>query len=80
MAFCSFRFKELRKGITPVDGLAAVEREHSTVVIIAVEPLGLSNGCFVNLDPGQDVCVDGNRTVILPGTDSGLGILIDLNL
>lgn len=79
-AFCGFRFKELRKKTQPVEGLAVVKRERSTVVILAVESLDLSNGCFVKLEMGQDVCVDGNMTILMPGTSDGLGILIDLNL
>jgi hypothetical protein len=64
----------------PVKGLAVEERDHSTVVIIAIEPLNEENGCFVNLERGQDVCLDGNATIILPGTGGGLGVFIDLNL
>jgi hypothetical protein len=52
----------------------------STVVIIALEPLNYENGCFVNIGSGEDICVDGNATVLIPGTGGGLGIFIDLNL
>jgi len=61
-------------------GLAVNERERSTVVIIALEPLSHGNGCFVNLATGQDVCVDGNADVLVPGTGGGLGVFIDLDL
>ena len=82
-AFCAFRFKPWKKQWQPIDGLAVDrrdQREHSTVVIIALEPLDHNNGCFVELKYGEDVCVDGRAPIDFPGTGGGLGIFIDLNL
>lgn len=61
-------------------GFAINERERSTVVIIALEPLNRKNGCFINLASGEDVCIDGNTDILIPGTGGGLGVFIDLNL
>jgi hypothetical protein len=61
-------------------GFAVNKRERSTVVIIALEPLSRENGCFVNLASGEDVCIDGNADILIPGTGGGLGVFIDLNL
>ena len=79
-AYCGFRFKDLKIKWQPLRGLAVNERKHSTVVIIALEPLNHENGCFVNLAIGEYVCVDGNADVLIPGTGGGLGIFIDLDL
>lgn len=79
-AYCGFRFKELKIRWQPLHGLAVNERECSTVVIIALEPLNHDNGCFVNLATGEDVCIDGNAEVLVPGTGGGLGVFIDLDL
>ena len=79
-AFCGFRFKELKMKWQPLHGLAINERERSTVVMIALEPLNHENGCFVNLAAGEDVCVDGNAEVLIPGAGGGLGVFIDLDI
>lgn len=79
-AYCGFRFKELKIKWQPLHGFAVNEKERSTVVIIALEPLNHENGCFVNLTTGEDVCVDGNADVLIPGTGGGLAVFIDLDL
>ena len=45
-----------------------------------METLNYTNGCFVELNKGEDVCLDGNSTVRFPGTGAGLGVFIDLDL
>jgi hypothetical protein len=82
-AFCGFRFKKhdpIEEGGYPVEGLAAIARGSSVVVMIALEPLGPENGCFVRLEAGQDVCIDGHARVEFPGTGGGLGVFIEISL
>ena len=79
-AYCEFRFKELKIRWQRLHGLAVNERERSTVVIIVLETLSHEIGCVVNLATGEDVCVDGNADVLVPGTGGGLGVFIDLDL
>lgn len=63
-----------------VHGLSVDGTKSSTVVIIALEPLNVENGCFVDLSKGEDVCIDGNADVFVPGRGRGLGIYMDLNI
>jgi hypothetical protein len=82
-AFCGFRFKKhdpIEEGGYPVEGLAAIQKGSSVVVMIALEPLGPGNGCFVRLESGQDVCIDGRARVEFPGTGGGLGVFIEIGL
>lgn len=78
--FCGFRFRPLKRPSMRLQGLATDHRLDSTVAIIALTPLTSSNGSFIELAEGEDVCLDGHSTIVLPGTGGGIGVLIDLKI
>ncbi|KAK4551406.1 hypothetical protein LTR86_011192 [Recurvomyces mirabilis] len=51
-----------------------------TVVFIAFTRLDHSNGFFMPLEVGQDVCIDSKAEIAYPPTGSGLGLAIWLRL
>ncbi|KAK3670789.1 hypothetical protein LTR78_009361 [Recurvomyces mirabilis] len=51
-----------------------------TVVFIALTRLDHSNGFFMPLEVGQDVCIDSKAEIVYPPTGSGLGLAIWLRL
>lgn len=51
-----------------------------TVVFIALSRLDRTNGFFMELEAGQDVCIDSNARIVYPSTGGGLGIAIWLRL
>lgn len=56
------------------------EPRPQTVVFIALTPLNQRNGFFIDLEPGQDVCVNSNAGLWFPPPGGGLGICLCLNL
>ena len=86
-AYCLFRLKA-RDGVEwhflgdhGYYGVDEVEdQQPQTVAYIALTQLNRYNGFFVDLEPGQDVCVDSAAKVAFPPTGGGLGICICLKL
>ena len=62
------------------EGLSAVSSKPQTVVFIALMDLDPSNGFFMSLKKGEDVCLDGNAVLRFPPAGGGLGLLLCLNL
>ena len=85
-AFCIFRLKRLDGPHWEfLDDHGAQdprleEQGPQTVVFIALTELDHRNGFFINLKPGQDVCIDGTAGLIFPPEGGGLGVCICLNL
>ena len=81
--FCAFRLKASdghgwrRAG----DWLGIDECQPQTVVFIALEDLNSSNGFFMAVEKGYDVCLDSRADVLFPiDGGGGLGIFLSLNL
>ncbi|KAL1311907.1 hypothetical protein AAFC00_001977 [Neodothiora populina] len=54
--------------------------KNQTVVFVALVELNPSNGFFMPLEKGQDVCIDGNTVLRFPPCGGGVGLFICLNL
>lgn len=85
-AFCVFRLKAF-DGLQWefLDDHGAYDKDEGeprpqTVVFIALTRLSQQNGFFIDLEPGQDVCVDSNAGLMFPPTGGGLGVCLCLNL
>lgn len=82
--FNAFRLLENSQGSYDrnivLEGLGIGTRRHQTVVFIALEDLHLGNGFFIDLEQGQDVCLDHRAPVAFPRTGGGLGIFFALSL
>lgn len=80
--FCMFRLRPFSSpGWIPMsEGLGRDRGKQQTVVFIALTDLNPSNGFFLSLKKGEDVCVDGNELLRFPPTGGGLGVLLCLNL
>ncbi len=86
--FCVFRLKERvdKEGSSVFwksmqqDGLGIHPGHAETVVFIALEDLGPSNGFFMPLKYGQDVCVDSKADVLFPSTGGGKGLCFVLKI
>lgn len=65
----------------PLDSLGMDGHEPQTLVFIALEDLNSSNGFFMTLKKGQDVCLDSRAKLRFPSrSGSGIGIFVALNL
>lgn len=86
-AFCVFRLKALDGPQWEFlddhgaynDGDARDPRPQ-TVVFISLTHLSQQNGFFIDLEPGQDVCVDSVAGLMFPPEGGGLGVCLCLNL
>ncbi|KAK6421571.1 hypothetical protein LTR95_016793 [Oleoguttula sp. CCFEE 5521] len=85
-AFCIFRLKKLDGPQWEfLDNYGAQdprleEQGPQTVVFIALTQLCHQNGFFINLEAGQDVCIDSTAGLIFPPEGGGLGVFVCLNL
>ena len=78
-ADCIFRLKESNE-LACLQGHGADDCVPQTVIFIALTPLHQQNGFFVDLEPGQDVCVDSVADIWFPPSGGGLGLCVCLNL
>ncbi|PIA82975.1 hypothetical protein CB0940_12198 [Cercospora beticola] len=72
-AFGIYQFKARKDGWMWAD--PSTDSDPQTLVCVALDNLGLENGFFMDLDSGQDVCIDGNDKILVPPTGGGLAIL-----
>ena len=82
LAFGIYKFKKRANDWELVQQPARgpVEVEVQTMICIALEDLGPFNGFPIELRSGEDVCIDGNDTLLLPPTGGGMAILFWINL
>ena len=91
LGWCAFRFKALPRNLLqrPVqggileEGLAMSDEQPSTVVLIALDKWNDQNGFFkagLEMDAGDDICLDSSAKIQTPGTGGGLGVYIELKL
>ncbi|KAL1311908.1 hypothetical protein AAFC00_001977 [Neodothiora populina] len=81
-AFCMFRLKAFNSSdwIPVSEGMSIDRAKNQTVVFVALVELNPSNGFFMPLEKGQDVCIDGNTVLRFPPCGGGVGLFICLNL
>ncbi|KAK3045653.1 hypothetical protein LTR09_012785 [Extremus antarcticus] len=81
-SFCMFRLKAFTTATwLPVsEGLGRDADKRQTVVFVALIDLDTTNGFFMSLKKGQDVCVDSRAIVYFPPTGGGSGLFFCLNL
>lgn len=87
-AFCIFRLKRfdgprwesLDDHGVHTDDRGSEEQRPQTVVFIALTALSRHNGFFIDLRPGEDVCIDSGADLLFPPEGGGLGVCICLNL
>lgn len=75
-AFTTDQWKLVKR---PARAIVA-EKDVRTMVCVALEDLGPHNGFPFELRQGQDVCIDGYDTLLLPPTGGGKAILIWIDL
>lgn len=81
LAFFIFRLKaDKEAGWGRPQGLGIKNQEQQTIVFIALETLDVTNGFFMSLTQGGDVCLDSKADVQFPPTGGGLGMCIVLDL
>ena len=87
-AFCIFKLKAFDgqqweflddHGLHPAEH-SREEQRPQTVVFIALTDLNRHNGFFMDLEAGQDVCVDSAAGLLFPPEGGGLGVCLCLNL
>lgn len=62
------------------DPIVPYRANPQAVVFIALSNLGWENGFFMELNSGQDVCLDIKTGLVYPRTGGGLGVVFWLRL